>query len=132
MTNAAHNDAATAHLEHVNLTVSDIDRSARLLKDLAGWHERWRGIHPQGGETLHIGTDAEYLSLYTDGTDKSGQVKGRPMNHVGLQVNDLDAAERVVEQHGLSPFSHGTYEPGPRSFYFFDWDGIEFEVVSYD
>ena len=31
---------------------------------------------------------------------------------------------------GLTPFSHGDYAPG-RRFYFFDWDGIEFEIVSY-
>ncbi len=32
--------------------------------------------------------------------------------------------------HGLQPLGHDDYEPG-RRFYFFDWDGIEFEVVSY-
>jgi hypothetical protein len=31
---------------------------------------------------------------------------------------------------GLTPFAHGDYEPG-RRFYFFDPNGIEFEVVSY-
>ena len=31
---------------------------------------------------------------------------------------------------GLEPFGHDNYDPGER-FYFFDWDGIEFEVVSY-
>ena len=34
-------------------------------------------------------------------------------------------------EHGLETFNHGDYEPG-RRFYFFDWDGIEFEVVSYE
>lgn len=56
--------------------------------------------------------------------------KGVPLNHVGLLVDDLDAAEAVVVAAGLTPFNHGDYEPG-RRFYFFDWDGIEFEVVSY-
>ena len=32
---------------------------------------------------------------------------------------------------GLEPFNHDDYEPG-RRFYFFDWDGIEFELVNYD
>jgi hypothetical protein len=45
-------------------------------------------------------------------------------------VPDLDVAEAVVRAAGLEPFSHGDYEPG-RRFYFFDWDGIEFELVSY-
>ena len=31
---------------------------------------------------------------------------------------------------GLTPFSHGDYEPG-RRFYFLDPDGVEYEVVSY-
>lgn len=30
------------------------------------------------------------------------------------------------------PFNQGAYDPGPRSFYFADHDGIEFEVVSYE
>jgi catechol 2,3-dioxygenase-like lactoylglutathione lyase family enzyme len=58
-------------------------------------------------------------------------VKGVPMNHVGFLVGDLDAAERVVIEAGLKPFGHDDYDPG-RRFYFFDWDGIEFEVVSYE
>ncbi|MEJ5978653.1 hypothetical protein WG901_18515 [Novosphingobium sp. PS1R-30] len=31
------------HIEHANLTVSDPQRSAELLEQLCGWHERWRG-----------------------------------------------------------------------------------------
>ena len=57
--------------------------------------------------------------------------KGNPLNHVAFTVDDLDAAEKVVTFYGLKPFGHDDYEPG-RRFYFFDWDGIEFEVVSYE
>ena len=117
-------------IEHVNLTVSDIERSATLFERLLGWHLRWRGEAMNGGETIHVGEDHTYLALYTDRRDHAGQAKGRPLNHVGLLVDDLDAAEQVVVEHGLAPFGHDDYQPG-RRFYFFDWDGIEFEVVSY-
>jgi glyoxylase I family protein len=117
-------------IEHVNLTVSDIERSAALFGKLLGWRRRWRGEAMNGGETIHVGDDTTYLALYTDRRDHAGQRKGRPLNHVGLVVDDLDTAERVVLDHGLRTFNHGDYEPG-RRFYFFDWDGIEFEVVSY-
>ncbi|MEO6387020.1 MAG: VOC family protein [Croceibacterium sp.] len=117
-------------IEHVNLTVSDIDRSAKLFETLLGWHQRWRGAAMNGGETIHVGTADSYLALYTDRQDHAGQMKGRPMNHVGLQVDDLDAAEQVIVEAGLEPWGHDDYEPG-RRFYFYDWDGIEFEVVSY-
>jgi catechol 2,3-dioxygenase-like lactoylglutathione lyase family enzyme len=117
-------------IEHVNLTVTDIERSAALFERLLGWRRRWRGEAMRGGETIHVGDDRTYLALYTDRRDHAGQAKGRPLNHVGLLVDDLDAAERVVAEHGLAPFGHDDYAPG-RRFYFFDWDGIEFEVVSY-
>ena len=117
-------------LEHANLTVSDPDRSARLLQDLLGWHERWRGPAMSGGQTIHVGDEIAYLALYTDLQPRPRFAKGMPLNHVGFEVADLDAAERVVIAAGLEPFNHGDYPPG-RRFYFFDWDGIEFEVVSY-
>ncbi|MEM6475854.1 MAG: VOC family protein [Pseudomonadota bacterium] len=125
------------HIEHANLTVSDPERSAQLLIDLLGWQERWKGHSALGGDTLHIGepdNGGHYIALYTndDVRAEGGRqyAKGQPLNHIGLMVDDLDAAEQVVLDAGLKTFSHGDYEPG-RRFYFFDWDGIEFEIVSY-
>ncbi|MEO6152064.1 MAG: VOC family protein [Croceibacterium sp.] len=117
-------------IEHVNLTVSNIERSAAFFEKLLGWHQRWRGAAMSGGESIHVGEATSYFSLYTDHADHTGQRKGRPLNHVGLLVDDLAAAERVVLEAGLKAGGHDDYEPG-RRFYFFDWDGIEFEVVSY-
>ncbi|AKM06694.1 VOC family protein [Pelagerythrobacter marensis] len=117
-------------IEHANLTVTDPDRSAALFEKLLDWHERWRGPAMLGGETIHVGDERTYLALYTNSDASGGYAKGVPLNHVGLLVDDLDAAEKVVIEAGLKPFSHADYEPG-RRFYFFDWDGIEFEVVSY-
>jgi catechol 2,3-dioxygenase-like lactoylglutathione lyase family enzyme len=121
----------TGHLEHVNITVSDPERSAMLLAQLCGWHERWRGPSQLGGWTIHVGGELDYIAVYTRGEGPVPRFgKGAPLNHVGLVVDDLDAAEAVVKAAGLEPFNHGDYEPG-RRFYFFDWDGIEFELVSY-
>lgn len=121
----------TASLEHVNLTVTDLDRSAQLFEKLCGWHVRWRGAAMMGGETVHIGTNTAYLALYTNPAARGGHGKGRPFNHIGLLVDDLDAAEAIVNSNGLKTWGHDDYEPG-RRFYFYDWDGIEFEVVSYE
>lgn len=117
-------------LEHANITVSDPERSSALLQQLCGWHERWRGASQMGGWTIHVGTDRDYIALYTRDGSGGPYAKGAPLNHVGLVVDDLDAAEAIVVAAGLEPFGHGDYEPG-RRFYFFDWDGIEFEMVSY-
>ena len=122
-----------ARLEHVNITVGDADRSAALIEALFGWKVRWAGPSLNGGRTVHVGTNGKYLALYSapDGDGAPlGWAKGVPLNHVALEVDDLDAVERRVAAAGLTPFAHGDYEPG-RRFYFFDPDGIEFEVVSY-
>jgi catechol 2,3-dioxygenase-like lactoylglutathione lyase family enzyme len=124
---------AQAFIEHVNVSVSDVERTAQMLADLFGWRIRWRGGSALGGHTIHVGTDQSYLAVYM-AKGSSGQPKGfsksAPLNHIGVQVDDLDAAETKVKALGLKPFGHGDYEPG-RRFYFFDRDGIEFEIVSY-
>ncbi len=120
-------------IEHVNLTVSDPDRTATLLAGIFGWRERWRGPARDGGRTIHLGSDAAYVALYTGPDGQHAGIrypKGEPLNHVGVQVDDLGAVEARVVAAGLVPFNHADYEPG-RRFYFFDPDGIEYEVVSY-
>ncbi|MCW5646618.1 MAG: VOC family protein [Sphingopyxis sp.] len=120
-------------IEHVNITVSDPDRTATLLSAIFGWNERWRGPARDGGRTIHLGSDAAYVALYTGPDGQHSGIrypKGEPLNHVGVQVDDLDAVEARVVAAGLAPFNHADYEPG-RRFYFFDPDGIEYEVVSY-
>lgn len=120
----------TGYLEHANLTVSNPERLAGLLKQLCGWHERWRGPSQLGGRTIHVGSERDYLALYQHASPVPRYAKGQPLNHIALVVDDLVAAERIVTDAGLIPFNHGDYEPG-RRFYFYDWDGIEFEMVSY-
>ena len=118
-------------IEHVNLTVSDADRAAALMQDIFGWRVRWAGPARDNGRVVHIGTDDHYLALYTPPAEGPHcYPKGEPLNHVGIEVEDLDAIESKVVAAGLTPFSHGDYEPG-RRFYFLDLDGVEYEVVSY-
>ena len=119
------------NIEHANLTVSDPERSAALLQHLCGWHERWRGPSLLGGWTIHVGSETSYVALHSNGqTDERRYRKGQPLNHVGFVVDDLEAAQTIVVEAGLEPFGLDDYEPG-RRFYFFDWDGIEFELISY-
>ena len=123
-----------ARLEHVNMTVGDPERTAALLGHLFGWRVRWSGPSAAGGRTVHVGTDDHYLALYAAAGGNGaplGWAKGTPLNHVAVVVDDLEAIEARVIESGLTPENHADYEPG-RRFYFFDPDGIEFEVVSYN
>jgi catechol 2,3-dioxygenase-like lactoylglutathione lyase family enzyme len=118
---------AKPRIEHVNVTVTDPERAAKLMAALFGWHVRWRGAARDGGRTIHVGSDDHYIALYTSGNvtySADDFAKGRPLNHIGVEVDDLNATEARVVAAGLTPFSHGDYEPG-RRFYFLDPDGIE-------
>ena len=116
-------------IEHVNVTVTDAERTATLMETLFGWQVRWSGAARDGGHTIHVGSSDHYIALYT-GRDAGAAADRGPLNHIGVEVDDLDAAEARVIAAGLTPFSHGDYEPG-RRFYFLDPDRIEYEVISY-
>ena len=121
------------HIEHVNITVADAERSAELFAKLFGWSVRWAGPAMNGGRTVHVGNVDHYLAFYSPAAAEGeavGWPKGMPLNHVGIEVEDLAEIERRVIDEGLKSFGHGDYEPG-RRFYFLDPNGIEFEVVSY-
>jgi glyoxylase I family protein len=121
-------------LEHLNITVSDPDKTAAMLCNLFDWHIRWQGDAIHGGRTIHVGSDECYLAIYspvkipTQSGDSYNNRGG--LNHVGIVVEDLDKVEERVLKAGFTPGSHADYEPG-RRFYFHDDDNIEFEVVSY-
>ena len=118
-------------LEHVNVTVADADHTAAMLVDLFDWRIRWSGSARDGGYSVHVGTEDQYLGVYRSRHGQSRDFpKGAPLNHIAIVVDDLHAVEAKVIAQGLTPFNHGDYEPG-RRFYFFDTNGIEFEVVSY-
>ena len=124
-----------ALFEHVNMTVSDPHKTAKMLSDIFGWHVRWSGPSKGGGETVHVGTDTHYVALYTLPGANPAQPDGSylqvgAVNHLGILVDDLDAAEKRVLNAGIKTHSHQVYDPGAR-FYFHDEDGIEYEVVSY-
>ena len=124
---------SSLRIEHVNITVVDSERSSALMEALFDWHIRWSGRSQNGGRTIHVGSNDHYVAFHTPGD--TAQVaeafaKGRPLNHIAVEVDDLEAIEARVIAAGLRPFSHADYEPG-RRFYFLDPDGIEYEVVSY-
>ena len=124
---------SSPRIEHVNITVSDPKRTSDLMELLFDWHVRWSGPAQNGGYTIHVGSNDHYVALYAGGDSaKAAEAfsKGRPLNHIGVEVDDLDAAEARVIAAGLRPFGNADYAPG-RRFYFLDPDGIEYEVVSY-
>jgi catechol 2,3-dioxygenase-like lactoylglutathione lyase family enzyme len=127
--------AMSAVLEHVNLTVRDAEAVAEVLGRLFGWHVRWQGTAMGDAHSVHVGTDDFYVALHAPARAPAPAEGGRygtqgALNHIGVVVDDLEAAEARVMTEGFRPHSHADYEPG-RRFYFDGPEGVEFEVVSY-
>lgn len=122
-------------LEHANITVSDIRKTAAYLDSVFGWKIRWEGGSIHNGRSAHVGGDKSYLALYQppkhEGVANNSYTNVGGLNHIGVVVDDLDATEERVKAAGFTTGNHADYEPG-RRFYFDDHDGVEIEVVQYD
>lgn len=125
----------TVRLEHANYTVSDGEATAAWMQELFGWQIRWKGDATSGGQSIHVGSDTQYLALYTPARDTSEKADSYTtrggLNHIAVVVDDIDAMEEAVKKAGFTTGNHADYEPG-RRFYFHDHDDIEYEVVQYD
>lgn len=120
-------------LEHINVTVRDTDATASILSQLFDWKIRWAGASKDNGRTIHLGEEDTYLALYSHADKHNADTSHKTitqLNHIGIQVEDLDVIEAKVKAAGFVPNNHGDYEPGKR-FYFNLDDGLEIEVVSY-
>lgn len=122
-------------LEHVNLTVSDLDRSVDFYARLLGLRVRWqRDATDDLPAAAHVGDDRHYIAMFQATADAAeprpdyGQVG---LNHFGFVVDDLDAVKTRLGQLGVNAHSEADYEPG-RRLYFFDPDGIEVELIEYE
>ena len=122
-------------LEHVNLTVSDLDRALNFYGTLLGLEVRWSGLSSDGRRAAHLGDDRHYLAFFESAPDARSRVTtdyiGVGINHFGFVVPDLDEAKTRLETLGLAAHHEADYDPG-RRLYFFDHDGIEVELVEYE
>lgn len=120
-------------LEHINLTVADLDRSIDFYTQLLGCTVRWRGETSNGKPAAHIGDDRWYLALFQARDTTPIPLKDYDrlgLNHFGFVVEDLDDAKKCLARFGIPVKSEQSYDPG-RHVYFLDPDGIEVELVQY-
>lgn len=120
-------------LEHINVTVRDANKTAEILGQIFDWKVRWAGSAKDNGIAVHLGTDNTYIALYSHDDKHVADTSSKTLtqlNHIGVQVDNLEAIEKKVKALGFTAYNHGDYEPGKR-FYFNLDDGLEIEAVSY-
>jgi catechol 2,3-dioxygenase-like lactoylglutathione lyase family enzyme len=120
-------------LEHVNMSVADLEQTITFYEKLLGLQVRWRGTTPSGLPAAHIGDERHYLALFEIGERERTEADYGQLglNHFGFVVDDLDEAKRKLASLDVEPTMEAAYEPG-RRLYFLDPNGVEVELVQYN
>lgn len=124
-------------LEHINVTVRDIDRSTRfLLTALSEWQVRGEGSMDWFGKPIvwrHVGDDRFYLALQGGGEGEPLDWKSHHVGakHIGLVVESVDAVVARLHAAGYALDHWGASTRSRRSAYIVDPDSVQFEFVEY-
>ncbi|KUE81820.1 VOC family protein [Aeromonas schubertii] len=125
------------HLEHLNLVVTDLDRSLAFYRTaFPQWRVRGGGEgswHGKARRWLHYGDDYQYLTLNDNGAGHSRELAGHQpgLAHFAFVTSNLDALESRMTGAGYPVSSRGAPDSGRRNLYFIDPDGMEVEFVEY-
>jgi len=122
-------------LEHVNMTVKDLEESVHFYCELLDGEVSWRGkaLNMKGVvPAAHVRLGSGYLSMFErEHGERAPYDYGPPgINHIGFVIDDLGATRSRLAALGTPIEKEADYEPGMR-LYVFDPNGIEIELVSY-
>jgi len=127
------NEGERLRIEHVNLTVSDLQRSIDFYCGLFDFRVRWRSEEGAKAGEAHVGNDTMYLALFQ--APQPGAAEANydrvGLNHFGILVDQLKKYRQKLVRMGIEPHYEPDYAPG-RRLYFYDPDGVEVELVEYD
>ena len=130
----------TSRLEHLNVSLTDLDRATRALRAIVPeWSVRGTGSWDDGAghslEWRHVGDDFQYLSLYATAPGETLRAAGSGVafNHLALVVDDLDAALARLRAIGI-PLDHigGSTEHRRSAYVMIEPERLQIELVAYD
>ena len=94
------------HLQHVGVTVANLDAAMTFYRDKLGFQETWRG-GPTGQELRYVnmrmpGPGGDYVEFMLHSTPPTRSQLGS-MLHLCLEAPDIQAAYKKAVEHGLPP-----------------------------
>ena len=111
-------------IDHVAIAVRDLERAKHFFIDCLGGRELFCAPFTDQGyrwTTLELGTSC-FIELI-DPLDADGFVhrfiekRGEGPHHITIQVDDLEATHRMLEEKGIKTFGYSEALPGWKEFY---------------
>jgi hypothetical protein len=129
-----------SRLEHLNVSLTDLDRATRALQAIVPhWSVRGAGTWADDDGSVHawrhVGDDFQYLALYqaVPGRPLHASGTGSAFNHLGLVVDDLDAALGRLRALDIALDHVGGSTAHRRSAYVvIEPERLQIELVAYD
>jgi len=121
------------YLEHINITVEDIDKSITFFKT-AFPEFRVRVDNGEGKDRwVHLGNDNTYIAIQQNGKTlkRTKDYSRSGINHLGFVVADVKELANRLLKAGYErsyPFSKEKFRSRD---YFIDNEGYEYEFVQY-
>ena len=120
-------------LDHVALSVRDVERSADWYVDVLGFQRRYQGMW--NGVPVFVARGKTAIALFPQRSARANPPPPRESGgilHLALRADrkNFAAAQRELESRGIA--FHFTDHEISHSIYFRDPDGIELEITTYD
>ena len=117
-------------LNHVAVVTRRLDESIKFYRDVLGFREVQRpNFAFAGGWLFNHGLMIHIIASDTAGSP-SGEIQSRAP-HIALHADDLDAVERLLEEHGVAYRKSEVPGRNVKQLFFQDPDGFHIEVGKY-
>ncbi|HEV2096610.1 MAG TPA: VOC family protein [Chthoniobacterales bacterium] len=117
-------------LDHVALTVRDVERAAAWYVEVLGFERRFPGMWD--GVPTFVGLGLTAIALFPTKDNVSRQRRGAMIEHVALRASrqNFAAAQARLQSRGAA-FEFQDHEIS-HSIYFQDPDGNQLEITTYE
>lgn len=114
-------------LDHVAISVADVEKSARWYVDVLGFERQHPGMW--GGTPVFVGNEHASVAIFPK---RRGRAEGGTILHFAFRTSgkDFETAQQELRKRGID-FEFEDHEI-THSVYFHDPDGHKIELTTYD